>query len=634
MTFVLAPLTASPSAQAATAKVATLTLQSQTPWVGRGGTFEIRIAAPPNIAADPGDLEFAISVHPTSPSRSAFQRTLTARATTAPLAVITTPLGEAARDETGAVTLDLGVQDPSVPRDRTRVGLRGAGVYPVSVELRSVGGTVHARLLTHMIFVPETPTGPRLAVGTIVPVRAPLALQPDGTDKLTASDTKNLGTIATTLVSLPAVGVLLAPSPETLGALLRSDRDEDADVLTALRTIATNRAVIPSPLVATQSPETNAEDRAAALDRGLALETTAFGTAPNAEINLLTEPTDDRLLSDGGTRVIISDNLLQPATQRVTTAVPIVVRRPGSKTTTPALIADTALGAHFSNKAPAVLAAHHLLADLATIYFDSPGLFRSVVVVPPSDWRPNPAVLTPLLAGLESSPILEAANANRLFELASKRTVAKTRTIQATAVTGGTPAGFNSLRRTITSLTSIMTESPDTAQSFRDRLLIASSASFTEQQRRTYVSGLRAAIQDERDKFKLPTGGSITLTARKGAIPVTVRSSADYPAKVLLQVASDRLQFPGGNTRRLTLSRHDTTQRFTIQSLGSGAFPLRILLKSPDGRVVLGETRLTVRSTNASGVGIGLSVGAGLFLLIWWYRHSARRRRHLAAQSE
>jgi hypothetical protein len=34
-----------------------------------------------------------------------------------------------------------------------------------------------------------------------------------------------------------------------------------------------------------------------------------------------------------------------------------------------------------------------------------------------------------------------------------------------------------------------------------------------------------------------------------------------------------------------------------------------------------------VRSTNVSGVGIGLSVGAGVFLLAWWYRHILLRRR-------
>jgi hypothetical protein len=176
-----------------------------------------------------------------------------------------------------------------------------------------------------------------------------------------------------------------------------------------------------------------------------------------------------------------------------------------------------------------------------------------------------------------------------------------------------------------------MADAPAALQSFDDRLLIAESTVLTAAERREYVSRLAAAVADERHKFQLPTGGSLTLTARRGGIPITVRSTANYPARVLLQVASDRLKFPGGSTRMLHLTRHNTTERFTVQSLGSGAFPLRILLKSPDGKVLLGQTRLTVRSTNASGVGIGLSVGAGIFLLLWWYRHSARRRRERRA---
>ena len=126
-------------------KVRPLVLQSETAWVAKGGTFEVRIAPPPPQTEAPDDLEFAVSVHPASTSRSAFTQTLTARPTTSPLAVVTTAVPDAVTDSNGAVTLDVGVQDPALPRDRTRVGLRGAGVYPVAVELRSVGGPVHAR---------------------------------------------------------------------------------------------------------------------------------------------------------------------------------------------------------------------------------------------------------------------------------------------------------------------------------------------------------------------------------------------------------------------------------------------------------------------------------------------------------
>lgn len=624
--------TLNPSVAAAQTKqskssLASLVLQSQTAWVGGGGTFQVRIAAPPSQRVAPVDLEWAISVHPSSPTRNAFSQTLTTRATTAPIAVITTPVTEAATDASGSVTLDVGIQDPAQPRDPKRIGLRGAGVYPVAVDLRTVGGAVHARLLTHLIFVPTPPTGPRLAVGLVVPVRAPLSLQPDGEDALTARDVTGITNVAQTLARLPAEGVLLAPSPETLAALLREETGGEAQALAALRAIASTHRVIDSPFVPMNVAVAPDSDRFAARDRGRALISVAFGATLFTDLTVIDDVADSRLSGELPKRVVVRDTTLQPATLRFTTAEPIVVRRTGSRTTAPALLGDPGLAAHLKNGASPVLAAHHLLADLATVYFDSPGRFRSVVVLPPETWRADAAVIGPLVAGLSSSPVLEAASPDRLFQLATKRTVAKTRTFLPPPTAASVPSAFASVRRTVDSLRSVMADAPATLQSLDDRLFIAESTVLTGTQRRNYIAGLMKAVNDERHKFELPKGGSLTLTARRGAIPITVRSSANYPARVLLQVASDRLKFPGGSTRMIRLSRHDTTERFTVQSLGSGAFPLRILLKSPDGKVLLSQTRLTVRSTNASGVGVALSVGAGVFLLVWWYRHSARRRR-------
>ena len=630
----LALLVPTNPARAATTKapVAALVLQSQTPWVAKGGTFEIRIAPPPAQRDDADELEYAVSVHPSSPTRSAFTSTLTSRPTTAPLAVVTTPVSDAPTDNTGAVTLDVGVQDPTQPRDRTRINLRGAGVYPIAVELRTLDGAVRARLLTHLIFVPEIPTGPKLAVGMFVPVRAPIALQPDGTDLLAPRDLSAITSVARALATLPTAGVLLEPSPETMAALLRQNSGPTREAITALQAIAPTHTVIPSPFIPTEAAATSESERVASRDRGRALISAAFGSATQlSDIAVVDDPADDRLVGETPKRLVVRDTVLQPATLRFTTAEPIVVKRSGSRTTTPALLADPGLALHLHNGASPVLAAHHLLADLATVYFDSPGRFRSIVVLPSKTWRADERVLTPLLAGLASSPILEAATPERLFSLATRKTVPKSRTLLTTPTSSNLPSSFAATRRTIDSLRSVMADAPDALQSFDDRLLIAESTVLTSAQRREYVAGLATAVADERHKFQLPAGGSVTLTARRGGIPITVRSTANYPARVLLEVASDRLKFPGGSTRMMHLTRHDTTERFTVQSLGSGAFPLRILLKSPDGKVLLGQTRLTIRSTNASGVGIGLSIGAGVFLLLWWYRHSLRRRRERRA---
>ena len=103
---------------------------------------------------------------------------------------------------------------------------------------------------------------------------------------------------------------------------------------------------------------------------------------------------------------------------------------------------------------------------------------------------------------------------------------------------------------------------------------------------------------------------------------------------MLLEVASDKLQFPGGATRTLVLTRRNTTAQIRVATQGSGTFPLRVVLKTTDGRVILAESRFTVQSTAVSGVGVFLSVAALLVLGGWWIRHNRRfgppRRRRTA----
>jgi len=71
-----------------------------------------------------------------------------------------------------------------------------------------------------------------------------------------------------------------------------------------------------------------------------------------------------------------------------------------------------------------------------------------------------------------------------------------------------------------------------------------------------------------------------------------------------------------------------------VRARTSGAFPLQVTLRAPQGNLVLASTRFTVRSTAASGVGVFLSVGAALFLLAWWgtHLHRGRRDRRLVPQ--
>jgi hypothetical protein len=132
----------------------------------------------------------------------------------------------------------------------------------------------------------------------------------------------------------------------------------------------------------------------------------------------------------------------------------------------------------------------------------------------------------------------------------------------------------------------------------------------------------------------MPSGRSITLTARQGEIPVTFQNRTGKPVKVVVKVQSDKLEFPRGATQDLELTRLNTTEKFPVVARTSGAFPMRITLESPDGNLEVGRARITVRSTAASGAGLVMAMGAASFLAIWWGRNAMKGRRARALVAE
>jgi hypothetical protein len=100
---------------------------------------------------------------------------------------------------------------------------------------------------------------------------------------------------------------------------------------------------------------------------------------------------------------------------------------------------------------------------------------------------------------------------------------------------------------------------------------------------------------------------------------------------VRIELESDQLEFPDGDVIVTTLEPAGNRLDVRVRTRASGAFPLDITVLSPDRSIELDSTRFDIRSTTVSGVGLVLSIGAGLFLAIWWARHwhGTRRSRRL-----
>jgi hypothetical protein len=366
-------------------------------------------------------------------------------------------------------------------------------------------------------------------------------------------------------------------------------------------------------------------------DQGRRVLADALHVRPDARVQVVEGRLDDASLTRLGERqtdrLVVPDSDLAPVQLRLTPASPF--RLDNRQVTRPeAAIADPGLAAHFGPARDAVLAGHQLLADLATIYFDNPGLVRGVVALTPRSWQPNRDLLDAALDGLGTSPILSAVTLDTLFDTVPPATLVR-RLAQGPAE-GGTLSAptIRAARDRLDAFAPILDANSPLLDAYGELILVSESADLRPRQRSAYISGLDHQIDRQLAQVKLPSRHTITLTARTGEIPVTIDNGTDHAIHVVVQVDSDKLVFPAGSARRIDLSPHrSTTERFRVRARSTGAFPLRVSVGSPDGKLVLRPTRLTVRSTAASGVGVVLSAAAGLVLLTWWARQLMRGRR-------
>jgi hypothetical protein len=631
----LVPVDHAPAAQSGRASIR---LASQTAWVGRGDVFRL------GLTADDGGrdgLEVTVGVHRAITSRTEFQRTVEGRIAGSAFKTTSAELSEL-RPEPGSVfRVELPVQDPTLPRDPTRLSLRGNGVYPVRVELSEQGGgRVLSSFVTHLVYLHDPVDGPELALAWVTSVHARPGRQPDGTRRLPPATASALAVLANELEQRPDLPLTLAPTPETLDSLAPGSRSADAETLARLSRAAqapghqvvgsTYVPVSLDALIGSLEDEGTAQ-LAAGTERLRAL----LGVRPDTGFRILEGPVGEaglaRLREQQVEHVVVPESELTPITgQQVTLTLPFeLAARQGRRLE--AASADPDLAGHFRSGSGAVLSAHHLLADLAVLYFDFPGRKRGVVAVPPRTWVPSAAFLSAFLEGLASSPIVEPVTLAEYFELPSA-TAGRGRVLLRTPRTDTPepiiPVGtIRSARLRLDAFGDILDADESVYTRLERTLLVAPSLDLRPAERTAYGRGAVTQVNGQLRRIRGPADRSITLTARRGRIPVTVQKDVSYPVRVVIRVDSDQLQFPAGASRTVTLTRRNTTELFTVQARASGAFPLTVTLESPDGRLTLATSRFTVRSTAASGMGVVLSIGAGAVLVAWWARSMFRRRR-------
>jgi hypothetical protein len=324
------------------------------------------------------------------------------------------------------------------------------------------------------------------------------------------------------------------------------------------------------------------------------------------------------------------DRAIVPASAVETSAVPdapVTLEDGGLR----AMVSDPELVAHLRGD-DSVVDAQRFLAELTIMWFERPAIPRAVVVRVPGDADIEPSTVARALDGLTDGQAVQAATIDEVFDVPADPSGPTTVSLVPHEVTDELSDIAAPLRRARRGVSGVAgTVASADGGSLTRSLLLATGTATPEAQRPAYVERVNTELGSLSGAVVLPEQFRITLTSRTSTIPVNITNTLNQPLKVRIEFDSGQLEFLDGDIVTRELPPGVTRLDVRVRALTSGAFPMGITVRSPDSSIELDRTTFDIRSTAVTGVGFVLSIGAGLFLAVWWARHwrSSRRSRHL-----
>lgn len=615
-------------------------LVAQTPWVAEDQPFSMAFAVHGGLPAD-GTIE--LTLYGAITDRETLIRSGTDPTRLGDVRdVLSVPTALVPRGRDGAFRLRLAT-------DGSNAGLPVAdpGVYPLAVAVAAADGTTGPPMLTFVVRTAEDAATTPLLTAVVLPLHAPPAFGPDGRPVVSDRARRLLEVRAGLLDKYDDVPLTVVPTPETLAAVARVD----PILLASVRAALADRHVVGGPYVRLDLAAFSGvpdladplQDQFQAGDRTLRrvlrkdIDQRTWVGAGNPTTDAI-----DALARAGIDRALFRQESVTGATVPINE--PVVVAGATGQTID-AVLADAVLRAHVNGTGDPVLMAHRALADLALLSAppDEGGIAtddgQAGVVLELTATRPLPAAfLDTLLEGLQAGGPTRAVSLAGLLDddPLGDPGVEPGPVVDGIALSGQdlTAYGRNLAitRQTVDGYASFAGQADPLTRDLRRRLLVSGAVDLTESRRGAYLRSVSHAIADQTADVAITDDETVTLTSREGDIPLTIRNDTGAPVEVRLSFDSDnKLEFPDGATQRLRLDEGPNRVEVPVVARASGAFPLRITATSPDGVLTVSRARVTVRSTAVSGVGLVLSIGALLVLVVWWASHwrTARRNRRL-----
>jgi hypothetical protein len=676
-----APAVAVPAPAAAAQEVAPpleVILTSISPVVRPPSPLDYRVTVRNRGQSPVGDLRVQARLGQPVDTRSELTGLLAS-----PGAVVSTQLLDEFRPEVATIAPGASerLEHRRVPLPPGLADDRAGVVVPLSVQVEGNGaaGRVSASLTTFVVDVPARPDQP-LRAALLVPVREPTHRNPAGdfinvelADLL--APTGSLGAIAAELerpgapeVTMVVDAMLVEDATAMVGGWrLRQDgrrtaippgdpRSGHADqflqslkkaVLQSLKKAASGHA--PSafaygnadlPALVRVGSGGEAQGAIQAGRNGLK---NGLGTPPDESLAWPVDGAVDgallRTLEQTGGHVVVLDPRHFPAPEAAVTQN-ATIDLGGGPDPQRALVGDAGLSAALSDHRAAsapVEWAQRILAETAVIWLERPNSAgpRGVLLAPPQGWRPSGAFFRSLVRGLGAATWLRLQQAAELADDVPQGPAEGERrlaTVTTADIAAGLPAAYlTRVEQTRSQLESfrraVGNEYEPASGDFDQNLLVAQSSDWRPANLRTRGRGyVRAVTQGIAHVYRRIEVGTtpVTLTARRGKIPITVANASEERVTVVLRLTSPKVDLPAASEPFVLEPGRRTTQLVQVGTRATGTFPIQVEVLTPDRRqeIAAGEIRLS--STAFNRVALALTGGAAGMLLLWW-RFGRRR---------
>jgi hypothetical protein len=519
------------------------------------------------------------------------------------------------------------------------------GVYPLQVSLSEEGVGPIASLTTDLIVTPPSEIAGThfLRFAWVMALGSSPAISPSGTPELDTDDIDELSTLNSALGDAPNASVSLEVFPQFVESLEDLSSPIAKNALAQLRSLAApggSVAILPG----TFAPV----DPDALVASGLADSVTAQMTrshqvlAPELSFQApeyaADAPIDSASLglleSTGIRRLIVPSAGVRPLSatfSQWTPTAPFIIPDSGTE----AIASDPGLEQDLASMVSPALKAQQMLADLSVLYFENPEAQQAVAVESPGGADLDKQFLSEMLTGLSESSIVHAVTLTDLFDSVSpdsSDTSPGQRSLRSASVPAGELVSRPEVRAaqaSLAALASMVPSSLSAKPSLGDLLLMSEASTMPAGTRDAYLATIDQRAQRLSDLFSLPFGRTITVTSLQAKIPISIISNARVPLLAELSVTSPDLGFPHGHTFAVKLYPRTNIVTIDLTARDSGDFPLMVTLAARTGFVVQ-HGDITIRSTAISGVAVALSVGAAVFLVLWWLRSilSKQRKKH------